>query len=98
MATRPAAPAPAPKPVLPSAGREVDDENDDEDEELDLSNGTDTGMLMPASVARGKLKAAKQDEGLDLFGLGESGLLTCTLHPSSALYSSSVHLWRGERS
>jgi hypothetical protein len=98
MATRPA--VPAPKPVLPSVGREVDEENENEDEveEFDLSNGTDTGMLMPASVARGKVKAAKQDHGLDLFGLGESDLIACTYDFLFDIVLPPILLLSGERS
>jgi hypothetical protein len=62
MAAKPVSQSSIPVPSGLSAAHE-----EDEDE---LTQASGSGLLLPASVARGKAKAEKKDEALDLFGLG----------------------------
>jgi hypothetical protein len=57
--------------------------NDDDDDDGDDEENKRSGLMLPASVARGKAKAkaAAPEPTLDLFGLCKSTLLHCTPSP-----------------
>lgn len=69
-----------PRATLPAPAGYVEDDEDEDAEDQALGSvqavprASDTGLLLPASVKRGQVKAARKEDKeveLDLFGLGE---------------------------